>query len=120
MLDSTLSRVDSFRLVGIEATYMKGAVAKMDQINAVRRMLDRTWIDETYCERGLECLRNYRREWDDAIKDFKIAPLHDWASHGADALAQFACQYDDPKSVADDGRWRRGYQRKTTTSAWSV
>jgi hypothetical protein len=120
MLDSTLSRVDSFRLVGIEATYMKAAVAKMDQINAVRRMLDRTWIDDVYCERGLECLRNYRREWDDAIKDFKIAPLHDWASHGADALAQFACQYDDPKSVADDGRWRRRYQQKSGTSAWSV
>ena len=31
--------------------------AVMDGINAVRRMLDRTWIDEERCARGLDALR---------------------------------------------------------------
>ena len=120
MLDSPLSRVESFRLVGITPTFRSAHAAKMDEINAVRRMLDRAWIDPVYCERGLECLRNFRREWDDNLKDFKTNPLHDWASHGASALAQFAIQYDDPKSVADDGRWRRRFQDKPRISTWSA
>src|SRR5207237_8776315 len=33
--------------------------------------------------RGLEALREYRREWDDRLKDWKASPLHDWSSHAA-------------------------------------
>lgn len=69
----------------------------MDGVNAVRRMLDETWIDEERCERGLNALRNYRREWDDRLKMFRDIPLHDWSSHGADALRTFASGYRDPK-----------------------
>jgi hypothetical protein len=35
---------------------------ELEGINAVRRMLGRTWIDPVRCERGLEALRGYRRE----------------------------------------------------------
>jgi phage terminase large subunit len=62
----------------------------MDGINAVRKLLDQSWIDEVRCERGLNALRNYRREWDDRLKMFRDAPLHDWASHGADGIRTFA------------------------------
>jgi phage terminase large subunit len=72
----------------------------MDGINATRRLLDQAWIDETRCERGLNALRNYRREWDDRLKMFRDSPLHDWASHGADAIRTFASGYRDPKEKA--------------------
>lgn len=72
----------------------------MDGINATRRLLDQAWIDETRCERGLNALRNYRREWDDRLKMFRDSPLHDWASHGADAIRTFASGYRDPKEMA--------------------
>ena len=54
-------------------------------IDAVRNMLARCWFDPK-CERGLEALRNYRAEYDDNKLTFKPTPLHDWASHGADAF----------------------------------
>jgi len=67
----------------------------LDGINAVRRMLGRTWIDPVRCERGLEALRGYRREFDENLKDWKTNPLHSWESHGADSLRTFSCGFDD-------------------------
>lgn len=57
-----------------------------DGINAVRTVFNRFWIDEKNCERGIDCLRNYRTEFSDRLQTIKSQPLHDWASHGADAL----------------------------------
>jgi phage terminase large subunit len=67
----------------------------MDGINATRRLIDQSWFDKDRCERGLEALKQYRREWDDKLKDWKMRPLHDWSSHGADALRTFASGFED-------------------------
>lgn len=56
-----------------------------DTINAGRRILPYAVFDKTRCAKGLESLRQYRRTWDDKLKVFSDAPLHDWASHGASA-----------------------------------
>ena len=88
------SRRDALAGMGIEATVVPQSNV-LDGINVVRRMLGRTWIDATRCERGIEALRAYRREWSDNLKDWSKAPLHDFASHGADALRTFACGFDD-------------------------
>lgn len=55
-------------------------------IHAVRRILPMMWFDRERCKRGLECMRQYRREWDEKKKSFQDKPFHDWASHGADAM----------------------------------
>ena len=68
-----------------------------DGINATRRLLDAAWIDEARCERGLAALRQYQRAWNEKTKMFSDAPLHNWASHGADALRTFAAGHRDPK-----------------------
>lgn len=91
-----LSRSDTLQGLGIKAKVVPQHNVN-DGINAVRRMLDSTWIDETRCERGLNALRNYRREWDEKLKMFRDHPLHDWSSHGADALRTFASGHRDPK-----------------------
>lgn len=57
-----------------------------DGIEAVRNLLPRCWFDAEKCKRGIEALRQYRREWDEKLKVFKERPLHDWASHPADAF----------------------------------
>lgn len=57
-----------------------------DGINAVRNVLNRCWFDAEKCKQGIECLKQYRTEFDDKRKVFKNNPLHDWTSHGADAL----------------------------------
>ncbi|MCG8560468.1 MAG: hypothetical protein MI824_11760 [Hyphomicrobiales bacterium] len=101
------SRVDTLRGLGIEPTVVPQHNV-LDGINATRHMLDRTWIDEETCgERGLEALRQYRREWDDRLKDWKRKPLHDWTSHAADALRTFAAGFDEPELVRKPGRHRR-------------
>lgn len=55
-------------------------------IDAVRQLIPLCWFDGEKCKRGLETLRNYRAEYDEEKKTFKPRPLHDWASHGADAF----------------------------------
>lgn len=57
-----------------------------DGINAVRMAFPQMWFDADGCERGLESLRMYRAEYDQKHATLKPAPLHDWASHGADAF----------------------------------
>lgn len=106
------SRVDTLRGLGIEPTVVPVS-SVMDGINAVRRMLDATWIDKGRCERGLEALRQYRREYDEKLKDWKQRPLHDWSSHGADALRCFASGFEEKHppvrlNLAGRGSWMGG------------
>jgi phage terminase large subunit len=117
-LSSGMSRIETLRGLGIEPTVV-AQHAVMDGINAGRRMLDRTWIDEERCIRGLDALRQYRREWDERLKDWKSNPLHDWTSHAADALRVFASGFDDPRGMSE-GRHRHRRQSTRITSAWAV
>lgn len=61
-----------------------------DGINALRTLIPRSWFDTRNCGGGLEALRSYRREWDDKRRSFGDHPLHDWASHAADAARTVA------------------------------
>jgi phage terminase large subunit len=90
---------------------------ELEGINVVRRMLGRTWIDPVRCERGLEALRGYRREYDERLKDWKSKPLHSWESHGADALRYFATGFDEtPSALAPR---RRGGDSRPLGTHWS-
>jgi phage terminase large subunit len=57
-----------------------------DGINAARLMLKRSWFDKTKCKDGIDALKNYERKWDAKREVFQSIPLHNWASHGADAF----------------------------------
>ncbi len=59
-------------------------------INAVRTILNLCWFDETKCDRGIKCLENYKKEWDDRNGCWKSKPLHNLYSHGADAFRTLA------------------------------
>jgi phage terminase large subunit len=65
-------------------------------INAVRLLLARCWFDETRCEAGLEALRHYRRDFNTRLDEFKAEPVHDWASHAADAFRGLAVRHQIP------------------------
>ena len=62
----------------------------MDGINAVRETLPRCWFDADKTESGLECLRQYRSEYDEKKLEFSDNPRHDWTSHAADAFRYLA------------------------------
>jgi hypothetical protein len=119
-LSTGKSRVDTLRGLGIEPVYPREAFNRLDGINATRRMLGRVWIDPERCERGLEALRQYRREWDERLKDWKPVPLHDWASHGADALRTFTEQFDDTAHIIRPASERKDRDRPSGATHWSA
>jgi len=60
-----------------------------DGINAARTLFPRLWFDRDACADGLQALRHYRYDLD-PNGQFSRNPLHDAASHGADALRYVA------------------------------
>lgn len=84
------SRLETLSDLGIRNVRVIPAQSVADGINAVRTLLPGCWFDAVKCERGINALRNYRREFDDKLKAFKDRPLHDWSSHGADAFRYLA------------------------------
>jgi phage terminase large subunit len=65
-----------------------------DGINQVTLFLSRCWFDAVKCARGIECLKMYRTEYDEKLETLKPRPLHNWASHGADAVRYLAMTLD--------------------------
>jgi phage terminase large subunit len=75
-----------------------------DGIQATRLALTRAWFDNR-CEEGIECLRQYQREWDDDKKVFRDRPKHDWTSHSADAFRYLSIVWKDEDSpILKDAR----------------
>jgi len=70
-----------------------------DGIQAVRRLLPRCWFNVPKVQTGLNCLRNYRRDYDEKRKIFYERPLHDWSSHGSDAFRYLALGLDEGHST---------------------
>lgn len=70
----------------------------MDGINALRVLFPRIWWDRDNCANGLECLRQYRADYDDKARVFRDAPKHDWTSHTADAARYMAMAYRELKA----------------------
>jgi len=102
------SRLEVLAGLGIRARVVANLPVD-DGIQAVRNLLPRCWIDAERCARGLEALRQYRREYDDRLRAFKARPLHDWTSHAADALRYLAVGLrpveSAPAPIRYDNRW---------------
>jgi phage terminase large subunit len=92
------SRLETARSLGIRFKVLK-QMSVEDRIDNARNFISRCWFDTGKCERGIEALRNYRKEWDEVRKVFKNTPLHDWASHGADAFGYLAWGFKDRKKM---------------------
>ncbi len=83
------SRVDTLKSLGVLSRVVPN-LSVDDGINAVRMLLPRCVFDKRCCERGIECLRQYRADWDDKRQVQRNAPLHDWTSHSSDAARYLA------------------------------
>lgn len=59
---------------------------KVDQISAARTVIPRCEFNREQCEAGLDGLIAYEYEYNEADGVFKREPLHNWASHPADAF----------------------------------
>lgn len=64
-----------------------------DGIDSVRRMFKYVWIDENKCERGLNALASYHKEYDAKNETYRRSPKHDWSSNSADAFRYLGITY---------------------------
>src|SRR5215472_3395033 len=71
-----------------------------DGIQAVRTTLPRCYFDGERCADGIEALKQYRREWDEAKRTFNDRPLHDWSSHCADAFRYMSMAWQHEAVIA--------------------
>lgn len=53
-------------------------------------IFNRCWFDEVKCGLGIKALENYKKEWNDRHGCWSSRPLHNFASHGADAFRMLA------------------------------
>ena len=87
------SRLETLDALGIRNVTIAPKLSVDDGIQAARSMLARCWFDEVKCARGIEALRQYRREFDEKLKSWRGRPLNDWTSHPADSFRYLAVGY---------------------------
>ena len=69
------------------------ALSLGDGINAVRACLQFSTFDQEGCSEGIKQLKNYKKKWNDQTAAWMNEPLHNEASHGADAERTLACAH---------------------------
>lgn len=80
----------------------------VDGLSAARAIFSKCYFDSEKCADGLHALRHYRYDVDPDTKERSQQPLHDWASHGADAFRYMALALRTPKKMnwkQPDVRW---------------
>jgi phage terminase large subunit len=87
------SRLETLDALGVRNIVIAPQLGVDDGIQAVRSMLNRCWMDEDRCDRLIDAMRQYRRDYDESNRAFRSRPLHDWTSHSADAMRYLAVGY---------------------------
>jgi phage terminase large subunit len=101
------SRFETLGGLGVSPIAVGAAMDPEERINAGRLMIPLTWFDAEKCAGGLERLRGYRKRWNRATRSYG-GPLHDQASHGADAFGEFAANRGGGAAVRRPARPRMG------------
>lgn len=83
------SRHEALSSMGLSRIVVGAPADPEERVNAARLMIPMCWFDAERCAGGLERLRGYRKRWNRATRSYG-GPLHDQASHGADAFGEFA------------------------------
>lgn len=91
-------------------------------IQQTRDAFASSWFDEERCKDGLVRLSAYRKKWDRSNGRWMEEPLHDDASHGADAYRQFGQARDSGARFESAALMTRNdgskYMPGHGTSAW--
>jgi hypothetical protein len=102
-----LSRVEVARNHGILFT-ITPEIGVIEGVDAARNVLLRCWFDEEKCSKGITALESYRKDWNEQLGCWSSRPLHNFASHGADAFRMLAVglgKLENKGLTADE--WKR-------------
>lgn len=91
------TRVEIAQSLGMRFEVLPNAKLE-DGINAARMLLPRCYFDDAKCQAGLDALQNYRWDFNQRLDEFKTVPVHDWASHAADAFRYLASGINKTKA----------------------
>ncbi|MCR5879413.1 hypothetical protein [Phenylobacterium sp. J367] len=100
------SRYETLQNLGVWPITVGVAMDREERINAARTMIPITWFDAEKCAVGLDRLRAYKKRWSRATRTY-TGPLHDDASHGADAFGEFAANRLGPARPKERTHYRR-------------
>lgn len=92
-LTSGQSRYETLKRMGVNPSVVTKLPLE-DGIEAARNVLTYCWFDEKKCAKGIKSLKNYKKTWNDKLGSYSTRPLHNWASHGADAHRYMAVMYN--------------------------
>ncbi len=84
-LSTNKTRLSVLYELGVRNITVLERSSVMDGIEQVRQRMKTLWIDPK-CTYIISCASNYSKEWDEKRLTFKMKPLHDKFSHGADCL----------------------------------
>lgn len=87
------SRKDTARDLGLNFEAPLPPLELADGINATRLFLAKCWFDEQRTSLLIECLRHYRKSYNQRLDVFSATPVHDRYSHGADAFRGLAVRH---------------------------
>lgn len=104
--------------LGVKFNVVPRIEDKADAIEAARRMIGVSYFDSIHCEEGVRCLDNYRKKWNEKLSTWSSEPVHDWASHGADAYMTGAVGLI-PERVDGAGR-KNTHKSSSGRTPWSA
>jgi phage terminase large subunit len=109
------SRFETLGSLGVRPISVGVPANPDERINAGRLTIPITWFDAEKCAVGLDRLRAYRKRWSRGTRTYS-GPLHDEASHGADAFGEFAVNrmgaaQAKPRSLGRGGGEPLGWMR---------
>lgn len=89
------SRIETASKLGIEFSVAPNIPVK-DGIDAVRMTMNRMWFDRRKAAVGLDALKQYQEKIDEK-RGISLGPLHNWASHAADAFRIGIVATEEPR-----------------------
>jgi hypothetical protein len=87
------TRLDAARELGITFQIVD-KLGLEDGISTTAATIPMCRFNATKCARGIESLKWYSRRLNKVLGEFAAKPVHDWASHGADAFRYAAISID--------------------------
>lgn len=90
---SGITRLEKAKELGIDFEPIQRTSIE-NKIEKSRLLFSAVFINEINCGELLEALRCYQREYDENNQTYKDNPLHNWASHAADAFQYLAQCFD--------------------------
>ena len=116
-LNTGLTRIARLHELGVRRIKLLPRVLVNIGIERVRKLLvtDKIWVDAELCSYVDSMFKNYTKEWDSRLGQWKEKPLHNEWSNPADAVRYMAMSGADASALGS-GKTRKELRRSRSRS----